>query len=170
MTGYYDCAWRVTNMRVWMGYFGIWVILACANFGCNWGTFFGGGRLLWIMMIFEPNLLQFSSLGLVYGSYEQVAMVQCHVFLTAAGYSRKWWFINKIDYNFHHWVWYMGHTSKWQIHTVTTIFWQLLVTVENDDLSTKLITIFIIELGIWVTRASGNFGCSVPFFDSCRLL
>ena len=34
--GYYDCAWRVTNMRVWMGYFGIWVILACANFirGC----------------------------------------------------------------------------------------------------------------------------------------
>ena len=23
---------------------------------------------------------------------------------------------------------------------------------------------------IWVIRASGNFGCSVPFFDSCRLL
>ena len=68
---------------------GIWVILACANFGCNWGTFFGGGRLLWIMMIFEPNLLQFSSLGLVYGSYEQVAMVQCHVFLTAVGYHIK---------------------------------------------------------------------------------
>ena len=42
--------------------------------------------------------------------------------------------------------------------------------MDDDDVSTKSITIFIIELGIWVIRASGNFGCSVPFFDSCRLL
>ena len=43
------------------------------------------------------------------------------------------------------------------------VFWQLLVTVENDDLSTKLIIIFIIELGIWVIRACANFirGCHV---------
>ena len=66
MMGYYDtCV---------IGYYGIWVILACANFGCNGGTFFDSGRLIWIMMVFEQNLFKFSSLSLVYGSYEQVAI------------------------------------------------------------------------------------------------
>ena len=37
------------------------------------------------------------------------------------------------------------------------VFLQLLVTVENDDVSTELIRIFIIELGIWVIRACANF-------------
>ena len=43
------------------------------------------------------------------------------------------------------------------------VFWQLLVTVEYDDVSTKLIMIFIIELGIWVIQACANFirGCHV---------
>ena len=37
-------------------------------------TFFGGGRLLWIMMMFQQKLLKFSSLSLIYGLYEQVAI------------------------------------------------------------------------------------------------
>ena len=52
----------------------------------------------------------------------------------------------------------MGLTSMSQFHTgVVTFFLQLLVTVENDDVSTELIRIFIIELGIWVIRACANF-------------
>ena len=46
-------------------------------------------------------------------------------------------------------LWYMGHTSKWQFRVQCHVFWRLLVTIENDVLSTKLIIIFIIELGIW---------------------
>ena len=34
-----------------MGYCGIWVIRASGNLGCNGRPFFGGGRLLWIMMM-----------------------------------------------------------------------------------------------------------------------
>ena len=60
-----------------------------------------------------PN---YRPLVLLYGSYKHVPISYDH-FLTAAGYYRKWWSINKIDYNFHHWSWYMGHTSKWQFHT-----------------------------------------------------
>ena len=48
---------------------GIWVLRASGNFGSNGGTFFGGGRLIWIMMVFEQNLFKFSSLSLVYGLY-----------------------------------------------------------------------------------------------------
>ena len=65
--------------------------------------------------------------------------------------------------------WYMGHTSKWQFRVQCHVFWRLLVTIENDVLSTKLIIIFIIVLGIWVIRASGNLGCSVTFFGGCWL-
>ena len=32
--------------------------------------------------------------------------------------------------------------------------------MNDDDVSTKSITIFIIELGVWVLRASGNLGCN----------
>ena len=32
--------------------------------------------------------------------------------------------------------------------------------MDDDDVSTKSIIIFIIELGIWVIRASGNSGCN----------
>ena len=53
---------------------GIWVILASGNLGCNGRPFFGGGRLLWIMMMFQQKLLKFSSLSLIYGLYEQVAI------------------------------------------------------------------------------------------------
>ena len=57
----------------------------------------------------------------------------------------------------------MGYFGIWVILAsgnfirVRDVFWRLLVTVENDDVSTKLIIIFIIELGIWVILASGNF-------------
>ena len=89
MMGYYDCAWRVTNMRVWMGYFGIWVILA-------------------------------------------------------AGYCRKWWCIG---------IWVILACANFirGCH----VFWQLLVTVENDDVSTNW---------LWFSSLS-----LITFFDSCRL-
>ena len=69
---------------------GVWVLRASGNLGCNGGTFFGGGRLLWIMIMFQQNLLQFSSLSLVYGSYEQVAIWGAMEgrFLTVEGYNR----------------------------------------------------------------------------------
>ena len=58
--GYYG-AWR-------MGYFGIWVILACANFIRVWDVF-------WQLLVtveyddVSTNWLWFSSLSLVYGSH-----------------------------------------------------------------------------------------------------
>ena len=71
-----------------MGYFGICVIRASGNLGCNGGTFFGGGRLQRIMMMFQQKLLKFSSLSLIYGLYEQVAIwdaMDDH-FLAVVGY------------------------------------------------------------------------------------
>ena len=53
---------------------GIWAILASGNLGCNGRTFLDSGGLQRIMMMFQQILLQFSSLSLVYGSYEQVAI------------------------------------------------------------------------------------------------
>ena len=56
----------------------------------------------------------------------------------------------------------MDHTSKWQIWVQWLHVWRLLVTVDFDGLLTKLIINFIIELGIWVIRASSNLGfCSM---------
>ena len=57
------------------------------------------------------------------------------------------------------WAWHMGHTSKWQIWVQWWHFSRLLVTVDFDGLSTKLIIIFNIELRIGVIRASGNLRC-----------
>jgi len=57
----------------------------------------------------------------------------------------------------------MGYFGIWVLLAsgnfirVRDVFWRLLVTVENDDVSTKLITIFIKELGIWVILACANF-------------
>ena len=42
--------------------------------------------------------------------------------------------------------------------------------MDDDDVSTKSITIFIIELGIWVIQAGGKFGCSGDTFQGCWLL
>ena len=67
------------------------------------------------------------------------------------------WWVTKIERGC--WAWYMGHTSKWQIWVQWSHFWRLLVSVDFVGQSTKLIIIFIIELGIWVIRASGNLGC-----------
>ena len=73
-------------------------------------------------------------------------------------------------------VWRMGYFGIWVIRAsgnfirVWDVFWRLLVTVENYDVSTKLITIFIIELGIWVILASGNFiRVRDVFFGGCWL-
>ena len=66
----------------------IWVLRASGNFRCNGGTFFDSGGLQQIMMMFHQFLLQLSSLSLVYGSYEQVAILGAMEgrFLTAVGY------------------------------------------------------------------------------------
>ena len=51
-----------------------------------------------------------------------------------------------------------GHFLRWT------------VTSANGDVSTKSITIFIIDLGVWVLRASGNLGCNGgTFFGGGRL-
>ena len=47
----------------------------------------------------------------------------------------------------------MGHTSKWQWQfgmQWRNVFWRWKVTSDYDDVSTKLMIIFMIELGIWV--------------------
>ena len=41
----------------------------------------------------------------------------------------------QIDHNFHHWAWYMGHTSMCQFHTGVVTFFYSWVTVENDGFS-----------------------------------
>ena len=64
----------------------------------------------------------------------------------------------------------MGHTSKWQFHTEWSHFSRLMVTIYYDGVSTYLMIILMIELGIWVIRASGNFGCNGgTFFGGGRL-
>ena len=60
----------------------------------------------------------------------------------------------------------MGHTSMSQhmanLGAVVTLFKAVGYCGYFDGLSTKLIIIFIIGLGIWVIRASGNLGsCSM---------
>ena len=39
------------------------------------------------------------------------------------------------------------------------------VSLDEYDVSTKSIVIFMIELGICVIRVTGKLGCSVTFFD-----
>ena len=51
----------------------------------------------------------------------------------------------------------MGHTSKWQFHTEWSHFLRLMVTIDYDGVSTHLMIILMIELGISVILASGNF-------------
>ena len=102
-----------------IGYCGIWVLRACDTFI---RPFFGGGRLLWILMMFEQNLLSFSSLCLVYGSYEHVTHSYDR-FLAVVGYYGYWWCLNRIYCHFHHCAWYMGLTSMWHIHTTFLVLY-----------------------------------------------
>ena len=84
-------------------------------------------------------------------------------FLTATGYYRKWWCISKLILIF------IIKLGIWVIQACPNfirgcpVFWQLLVTVENDVVSTRLIKIFIDEPAIWVILACPNFlrGCPV---------
>ena len=55
--GYYRNVCSTKSIVIFTIELGIWVIRACANLGCNGGTFFDSGRLLWIMMMFQPNLI-----------------------------------------------------------------------------------------------------------------
>ena len=46
-----------------------------------------------------------------------------------------------------------------------------MVTVDYDGVSTHLMIILMIELGVWVIRACPNFGCNGrPFVGGGRLL
>ena len=45
-------------------------------------------------------------------------------------------------------LWYMGHTSMSQFHTEWSHFWRQMVTIDYDDVSTHLMIILMIELGI----------------------
>ena len=109
---------------------------------------YGHCHVFWQLLVTTENddvstkwkWLWYSSLSLVYGSYEHKPFYirAFSRFLTTAGYYRKWWCINKIDYNIHHWAWYMGLTSMCRfIYGNCHVFWQLLVTTETDDVSTK---------------------------------
>ena len=51
----------------------------------------------------------------------------------------------------------MGQTSKWQFHMEWSHFLRQMVTVDYDGVSTHLMIILMIVLGIWVIRVSGNF-------------
>ena len=70
----------------------------------------------------------------------------------------------KIDYNFHHWAWYMGHTSMCQFHTGLGRFLVVAGYKRKWWCINKSIIIFIIELGIWVIRACPNFVRGCPIF------
>ena len=56
-------------------------------------------------------------------------------------------------------VFYHFTISEW------SHFLRLMVTTDNDGVSTHLMIILMIEFGIWVIRASGNFIRSGPTFQ-----
>ena len=60
--------------------------------------------------------------------------------------------------------------KMWQFHTEWSHFWRLMVTIDYDGFSTKLMIILMIDLGIWVIRASGNFIRRGPTFGGKWLL
>ena len=64
----------------------------------------------------------------------------------------------------------MGHTSMSQFHTEGSHFWRQMVTIDYDGFSTKLTIILMIELGIWVILATGNFIRSGDTFGGKWLL
>ena len=67
-------------------------------------------------------------------------------------------------------LWYMGHTSMSQFHTEWSHFWRQMVTIDYDGVSTHLMIILMIELGIWVIRACANFIRRGPTFGGKWLL
>ena len=64
----------------------------------------------------------------------------------------------------------MGYTSMCQFHTEWSHFWRQMVTVDYDGVSTKLMIILMIELGIWVILACVNFIRSGHTFEGKWLL
>ena len=75
---------------------------------------------------------------------------------------RVWWVTMERVW----WVTLAWANFIWICH----VFWQVLVTIENYDVSTELIIIFIIELGIWVILACPNFIRSGDTFGGKWLL
>ena len=63
----------------------------------------------------------------------------------------------QIDHNFHHWAWYMGHTSMSQFHTGLGPFLAVAGYCRKWWCINKSIMIFIIKLGILVILACANF-------------
>ena len=58
----------------------------------------------------------------------------------------------------------MGHTSMSQFHTEWSHFSRQMVTIDYDGVSTHLMIILMIEVGIWVILLSGNFIRRGPTF------
>ena len=91
-------------------------------------------------------------------------------FLTAVGYCRKWCCINTLI------IIFIIELGLWVILAspnfirVRDVFWQLLVTIENYVVSTKLIKFSSLSLvnGSY-EHVPISYGV-VTFFDSCRLL
>ena len=78
-------------------------------------------------------------------------------FLTALGYYRKVWCFNRIYCHVHQCAWYMGHTRMCQIHT--TVFWQLVVTIQNDNVSIE--SVFMFNIWTLVHQCSGCGLCDM---------
>ena len=106
------------------------------------GTFFdsfcsGYFRKWWCINQIDYNLHQW------HWYIGHTSMSQFHTglsrFLTAVGYCRKWWCINKLI------IIFIIELGIWVIRACANfirgchVFWQLLFTLENDVVSTKLI-------------------------------
>ena len=129
---------------------GIWVIRACPNFirGCH---------VFWQLLVTVENddvstnwWLWFSSLSLVYGSYEHVPILYGVVtFFDSCWLLYKMMMYQQIDdYDFHYWAWYVGHTSMSHFHTGLSRFLTAVGYCRKWWCINKWIIIFIIELGI----------------------
>ncbi len=45
------------SIVIFINELGIWVVRVTGNLGCNGRPYFGGGGIIWIMMMFQLNLL-----------------------------------------------------------------------------------------------------------------
>ena len=120
------------------------------QFHTGWGTKFDSGRLLWIVMIFQKNLLSFSSLSLVYDPYEHVPI--SYRVGDVFGGVRLLWIVmifqkNLLSFSSMSLV-YDPYEHVPISYGVKDVFWQCYVTMNNDDISKESTVVFIIELGI----------------------
>ena len=118
--------------------------------------------------MYQQNWLGFSSLSLVYGSYEQVANLGAVVTLfKAVGYCGFWWSINQIDYNFQHWASYRGHTSKWQFKVLQYRCYHNTVMTHlegNTDVGLKVRLKGLFLFTLWLHSNFYTASSKCPFF------